>query len=73
MNIQMAPIRYRAVAMELIAYLDDHYVEMNILTDTGNTVSIACKADSIFSIQRNIVKLGGACPEIATWKETRIP
>jgi hypothetical protein len=54
--------------MELAAYLDDRYVEMHILTDTGKTVSIVCDSDSIFSVQRHIERLGQDCPEIATWK-----
>lgn len=68
MNLESSKIRYCAVSMELAAYLDDRYVEMHILTDTGKTVSIVCKEDSIFAIQRNIEKLVGACPEIATWR-----
>ena len=68
MNLESAKIRYCAISMELAAYLDDRYVEMHILTDTGKTISIVCKEDSIFAIQRNIEKLAGDCPEIATWR-----
>lgn len=68
MNLESAKIRYCAISMELAAYLDDRYVEMHILTDTGETVAIVCKEDSILAIQRNIEKLAGACPEIATWR-----
>lgn len=70
MNLEPAKIRYCAISMELAAYLDDRYVEMHILTDTGKTVAIVCKEDSILAIQRNIEKLAGACPEIATWRAT---
>lgn len=69
MNLESAKIRYCAISMELAAHLDDRYVEMHILTDTGETVAIVCKEDSILAIQRNIEKLAGACPEIATWRE----
>jgi hypothetical protein len=62
------PIRYCAVSMELAAYLDDRYVEMHILTDTGQTISVVCESDSIFAVQRHIERLGKDCPEIATWK-----
>ena len=68
MNLESAKIRYCAVSMELAAHLDERYVEMHILTDTGKTVAIVCKEDSILAIQRNIEKLAGACPEIATWR-----
>jgi len=60
-------IRYRAAAMDLAAFLDEQYVEMRIVTDTGATVTIVCDKDSIFSIQRHIEKMGRACPEISTW------
>jgi hypothetical protein len=63
-----SPVRYRAVSMELVAYLDDRYVEMHIRTDAGKTVSIVCEKDSIFAVQRHIESLGRECPEIATWK-----
>jgi hypothetical protein len=68
MNIETTHSRHCAVSMELAAYLDGHYVEMHILTDTGKTISIVCERDSIFSVQRNIERMGRDCPEIATWK-----
>ncbi len=61
--------RYRAVSMELAAYLDAHTVEMRILTDTGATIAIVCPRDSIFAVQRHIEQIGKACPEIATWSD----
>jgi hypothetical protein len=67
MSIPPAVIRYRAVSMELAAYLDGRYVEMHILADTGKTIAIACDNDSIFAIQRHIEEIGRECPEIATW------
>jgi hypothetical protein len=69
MNLEATNTRYCAVSMELAAYLDGHYVEMHILTDTGKTISIVCERDSIFSVQRNIERMGRDCPEIATWKQ----
>jgi hypothetical protein len=68
MSMASTQIRFCAVSMELAAYLDGHYVEMHILTDTGKTISIVCEKDSIFSVQRHIEKMGRDCPEIATWK-----
>lgn len=59
--------RYRAVSMELAAYLDGRYVEMHIVTDTGEAVAIVCPRDSIFAVQRHIEKIGRDCPEIASW------
>ena len=59
--------RYRAVSMELAAYLDDRYVEMHIVTDTGETVAVVCPRDSIFAVQRHIERIRHDCPEIATW------
>jgi len=61
------PARYRAVSMELAAHLDEHFVEMHIFTDTGETIAVACPSDSIFAVQRHIERLGNQCPEIATW------
>jgi hypothetical protein len=61
--------RYRAVSMELAAYLDGHYVEMHIVTDAGETVAIVCPRDSIFAIQRHIAQIGRDCPEISTWSQ----
>ena len=60
--------RYRAVSMELAAYLDARYVEMQIVTDTGASVAVVCDRDSIFAVQRHIEQMGRECPEIATWK-----
>jgi hypothetical protein len=59
--------RYRAVSMELAAYLDDRYVEMRIVTDTGEAVAVVCPRDSIFALQRHIERIRHDCPEIATW------
>lgn len=59
--------RYRAVAMELAADLDGRCVEMHIVTDTGETVTVVCPRDSIFAVQRHIDRIGRDCPEIATW------
>jgi hypothetical protein len=67
MCIPSADLSYRAVSMELVAYLDARHVEMNILTDTGATLSIICPRDSIFAVQKHIEEMGQACPEIATW------
>ena len=61
-------IRYRAVSMELAAYLDGEYVEMHIVTDAGARVTVVCDKDSIFAIQRHIEQIGRDCPEISTWK-----
>ncbi len=62
-----APTRHRAIAMEFAALLDEHCVEMRILTDAGKAITIACPKDSILEIQRQIARLGLKCPEIATW------
>jgi len=67
-NIPFAPIRYRALAMELSVHLDRQHVEMNILTDKGKSITIVCDKDSIFSIQKHIEQITRACPEISTWK-----
>ena len=68
MNIASAQVRYCAASMRLAAYLDGHYVEMHVLTNTGETIAIVCERDSIYSVQRHIEKMGRDCPEIATWK-----
>ncbi len=68
LNIPFPPVRYRAIAMELSAHLDEQYVEMKVLTDTGKKIVIVCDRDSIFSIQRHIEQIGRACPEISDWK-----
>ena len=59
--------RYRAASMELAAYLDDRYVEMRIVTDTGEAIAVVCPYDSIFTVKRHIEKIGHDCPEIASW------
>lgn len=64
---------YRAVSMELAAYLDGRYVEMHIVTDRGEAISVACPNDSIFAIQRHIEQIGRECPEIATWSGRSSP
>ena len=71
MNAPPTPIRYHAVSMELAAFLDGRYVEMRVLTDSGETVTIACDKNSIFAIQRHIQQLGRECPEISTWKTVK--
>lgn len=68
MSVPPPQIRYRAVSMELAAYLDGRYVEMHILADTGQSIAVVCDKDSIFAIQRHIEQMGRECPEIATWK-----
>lgn len=70
MTSSRMPIRYRAISMELAAYLDEHCVEMHILTDDGQTISVCCPTDSIFAVLRHIKRLGIDCPEIATWGTT---
>ena len=62
-------MHYRAVSMELAAYLDGRYVEMHIVTDRGETIAVACPNDSIFAIQKHIEQIGRECPEIATWSD----
>lgn len=69
MKLPPATIRYRAVSMELAAYLDARTVEMHILTDAGETIAVVCARDSIFAVQKHIECIGSACPEIATWNE----
>ena len=67
--IPQAQAHYRAASMELVAYLDEQRVEMHILTETGETVAVACAKDSIFRVQRSIERMGQECPEIATWND----
>ena len=50
MNAPPTPTRYHAVSMELAAFLDGRYVGMRVLTDSGETVTIACDKNSIFAI-----------------------
>jgi hypothetical protein len=71
MKLPPATTRYRAVSMELAADLDAQQVEMHILTDTGETIAVVCRRDSIFTVQRHIEKMANACPEIATWRNQR--
>jgi hypothetical protein len=49
MTIPHAQTRYHAATMELVAYLDEQRVEMHIVTETGETVAVACARDSKFS------------------------
>ncbi len=67
MNAPRPRQRYRAISMELAACLDEHTVEMRILTDEGDIISVACPRSSIFAVQRHIEQIGRECPEIATW------
>jgi hypothetical protein len=67
-----AAIRYRAVAMELAAFLDAHNVEMRILTDAGKAITIVCPRASIFAIQQHIAQIGAACPEISSWSDKAV-
>lgn len=62
--------RYHAVTVELAAYLDGEYVEMHIVTDTGERITVVCEKDSIFAIQRHIEQIGRDCPEISTWQHS---
>jgi hypothetical protein len=65
--------RYRAVSMTLAAYLDAHYVEMQVATVSGETIAIVCPRDSIFALQRHIEQIGQDCPEIASWGRNDAP
>jgi hypothetical protein len=69
MNLPLASVRYRAVAMEFAADLDARSVEMLVRTDTGKTIAVVCPRDSIFAVQKHIEQMGRACPEIATWSD----
>jgi hypothetical protein len=69
MNTPQAQTRHRAATMELVAYLDERHVDMHIVTQTGETIAIACAKDSIFAVQRSIERMGRDCPEIAGWGE----
>ncbi|MEX0810426.1 MAG: hypothetical protein WD044_17020 [Dongiaceae bacterium] len=60
-------IRISAAAMQLVADLDGRYVELHVITSTGQTVAITCGNDSIFEIQRHIEQMAEECPEIASW------
>ena len=68
MNASPAQIRFRAVAKQLVADLDGRYVEMHVITETGDAVAIACERDSIFAVQRHIEQMGRECPEITSWR-----
>jgi len=69
MDVPQAQTRYCAATMELVAYLDERRVEMHILTQTGETLAVACPKDSIFRVQHSIERLAQECPEIATWSD----
>ncbi len=71
MHMCKTPVRYRAVSMKLAAYPDDRCVEMHIVTDSGQTISVACPHDSIFTVGRHIELLGQQCSEIATWRQAK--
>ena len=59
--------RYRAVSIAFAANFDERCVEIHIVSDRGETISVSCPANSIFTIQRHIEQLGHQCPEIAGW------
>ena len=68
MSVHPAPSHtYRAIAMELVAYLDEQFVELLIMTDSGESIAVACPRDSILSIQGHINQLVHECPEIESW------
>lgn len=68
MGIHAEPThRFRALAMEFAAHLDEHFVELHIITDTGDSIAIACPSASIIEIQRHIDQLVRQCPEIVSW------
>lgn len=71
MTCSPAPLRYRAVSMELAAYLDAREVAIHILTEAGRSITIVCPRASIFALQKHIEQIGAACPEIATWGDQR--
>ena len=72
MTIPLTPRRYRAISMQLAAYLGGPYVEMHILTDTGKTVPLICEQQQVPALQRHIESLRADTPEIAAWKPTQV-
>jgi hypothetical protein len=64
--------RFKAVSMELVAHLDDHRVDMRVITSDGTTIAIECENDAILSVQRHISEISQECPEIATWNGPHI-
>jgi len=67
MTFSQMSTRYHATAMELVAYLDEQCVEMHIVTETGEALTVVCPRGSIFKVARQIARMGRECPEIATW------
>jgi hypothetical protein len=67
MNSSSLQIRFLAVEMQLVADLDRRYVEMHVVTDTGQAVAIQYERGSIFAVQRHIEQMGRECPEILSW------
>jgi hypothetical protein len=59
--------RFKAVSMELGAHLDDHRVDMLIITSDGTKVAIECEGDVILNVQPHIAAITEDCPAIGTW------
>ena len=62
-----ATVRYRAYSMEFVAHVDEPLLEMHIVTDQGQPLSIVCDKHSILPIQKYIKHMVQACPEISEW------
>jgi hypothetical protein len=56
--------------MALAAYLDDEYVEMRIVTEFGERITIVYDRDSIFAVMRHIEQIARDCPEILAWRRS---
>ena len=50
--------------MAIAAYLDDESVEMRIVTEFGERITIVYDRDSIFAVMRHIQQIARDCPEI---------
>lgn len=59
--------RFRAVSMELAVQLEEHRVDMLVVTEDGTTVAIECENDAISKIAQHIAAISHHCPEIARW------
>ena len=66
-NETYATVRYRAYSMEFVSHVDEQLLEMHIVTDHGEPLSIVCDKVSILRIQKHIKHMVQACPEISEW------
>jgi hypothetical protein len=70
MTIASTSARYRAISIDVVAYVGGSVVEAHIRTDTGKTIVLFCEANRVPAIRHRIDKMQHAFPGMIAMSST---